>query len=366
RDPRYANAESSCLWETVMLTHHFHPSITHSVKQIMQREQVPAISNLHNHSLAQFLERFVYRKPKGDKTAKGGADADSDFEDDMDKGDADDIAITKPVTLRGQSIMQPFIYADGPGTQAGPNMTQIVAGDHPFASKRTKERIGGLDLNSGKVLQLEKSAIAPEDQFFHQFLATKSKRMGSKGKKGKKSGKDGESGFAEDDTGFASAVKGGDDDDMDEDEIWSAMTASMPKVKGGDDDEDDDDDDDLDMDDFGDDDDKDGLLAALGEDDSDSDNDDSDSDGGDSDSDDGDVPTFDDMLSGSEEDDDNDDASDSDAAETKTGAKRKGDDVEKEAPKDESSSKRKKKTKLPMFGTFEDYAHLIDNDEGLE
>ncbi|KAJ2606713.1 RNA-binding ribosome biosynthesis protein mak21 [Coemansia sp. RSA 1722] len=365
RDPRYANAESSCLWETVMLTHHFHPSITHSVKQIMQREQVPAISNLHNHSLAQFLERFVYRKPKGDKTAKGGADADSDFEDDMDKGDADDIAITKPVTLRGQSIMQPFIYTDGPGTQVGPNMTQIVAGDHPFASKRTKERIGGLDLNSGKVLQLEKSAIAPEDQFFHQFLATKSKRMGSKGKKGKKSGKDGESGFAEDDTGFASAVKGGDDDDMDEDEIWSAMTASMPKVKGGDDDEDDDDDDDLDMDDFGDDDDKDGLLAALGEDDSDSDNDDSDSDGGDSDSDDGDVPTFDDMLSGSEEDDDNDDASDSDAAETKTGAKRKGDDVEKEAPKDESSSKRKKKTKLPMFGTFEDYAHLIDNDEGL-
>ncbi|KAJ1821204.1 RNA-binding ribosome biosynthesis protein mak21, partial [Coemansia sp. RSA 2599] len=208
RDPRFANAESSCLWETVMLTHHFHPSITHSVKQIMQREQVPAISNLHNHSLAQFLERFVYRKPKNEKPAGANADSDSDIGDDADtaKAAANDISVTKPVVLRGQSIMQPLIYADGPGTQMGPNKTRIVASDYPFASKRTKERIGGLDLSSGKILELEKSAVAPEDHFFHQFFATKNKRMGNRSKKNKKDA-DGESGFADDSTGFASAVK---------------------------------------------------------------------------------------------------------------------------------------------------------------
>ncbi|KAJ1644026.1 RNA-binding ribosome biosynthesis protein mak21 [Coemansia asiatica] len=367
RDPRFANADMSCLWETVMLTHHFHPSITHSVKQIMQQEQVPAINNLHNHSLAQFLERFVYRKPKGDKAARADLEDDSDLEEFTAKDVAGNGSAAKPVVLRGQSLMQPLVYADGPSTQLGPNRTQIVASDHPFASKRTRERTGGLDLSSGKILELEKLAVAPEDQFFHQFFATKNKRMSGKLKKGRKSG-DGESGFAEDNTGFASAVAAGEDDgdELGEDEIWNAMTASMPKVKGDDDDEEEDDD--LDMDDFDDGDDKDGLLAALGDDsDSDDDDDSEEDNGSDSDDDsDGDVPTFDDMLSGSEDEDGDEEDESSDSVDPKAGSKRKSVDAEKEPKEEESLSKRKKKTKLPMFGTFEDYAHLIDNDDGLE
>ncbi|KAJ2229186.1 hypothetical protein EV180_001623, partial [Coemansia sp. RSA 518] len=65
--------------------------------------------------------------------------------------------------------------------------------------------------------------------------------------------------------------------------------------------------------------------------------------------------------SGSESDDgfaDFDDKLASEAEDT-PGSKRKG--TESDAP-----SKRKKKEKVPLFGSLDDYAHLIDSTDGLE
>ncbi|KAJ1960338.1 RNA-binding ribosome biosynthesis protein mak21 [Dipsacomyces acuminosporus] len=344
RDPRFAHSDASCLWEAVF-----------------DGEQVPAISNLHNHSLTHFLDRFVFRKPK----SEASADADKDLGD--DSGAA--FAPAKTHTLRGQSIMQPFVNANGPDVEIGPNRARVVAGDHLITSKRIGGVIGGLDLTSERVTKLQKSEIPADEQFFYQFFQTKKARAGNRVKRSKHTGGDDDGdddddegsiggGFADDTTGFASAVKGGDEE-LGEDEIWKAMTASMPKAQGADEDEADIDGEDED------------LLAALREDEEDLEtenedgDEDEDEDEGDDDeseesdaseSEDGDdFPTFDDELS--------DELSGSDIGEPEDeipGAKRKA--------KDEEPAKKKKKKaeKMPMFASFEDYAHLIDNDEGLE
>ncbi|KAJ2241846.1 RNA-binding ribosome biosynthesis protein mak21, partial [Coemansia sp. RSA 455] len=255
RDPRYAQADASCMWEATLLMRHFHPSITHSIKQIFDGEQVPAISNLHNHSLTHFLDRFVFRKPKGEE-GSGGVDED---------GERIGAAPTAKVsTHRGQSIMQPVIQKDGPDMELGPNRTRVATGDYLIASKRTGGVVGGLDLTLDSIADLQKSDVPPDEQFFHQFFQTKKARMGKKVKKSKRSAAGGDAEFADDDTGFAGAVK--DDDDLDEDEVWQAMTASMPKASG---------DDEVDTGDLGanGDDDDDDLLAALRDDESDGDDD---------------------------------------------------------------------------------------------
>ncbi|KAJ2729524.1 RNA-binding ribosome biosynthesis protein mak21 [Coemansia sp. BCRC 34962] len=361
RDPRYAQADSSCMWEATLLMHHFHPSVTHSISQIFDGEQVPAISNLHNHSLTHFLDRFVFRKPKGEE----GGQVDEDGE-----------RIGAPPTAkssmhRGQSIMQPVIQKDGPDMEVGPNRTRVAAGNHLIASKRTGV-VGGLDLTLETIADLQKSDVPPDEQFFHQFFQTKKARMGKKVKKSKRSAAAGNAEFADDDTGFAGAVK--DDNELDEDEVWQAMTASMPKASG---------DDEADAGEFGADGDDD-LLAALREGESDSDDDgdgddvsddeseDQGSGGDDSDEDEDDgsdsgsdidgFPGFDDEISDTELDM-GEQEEDSATPDTPLGTKRKG------KGKDEppaSSSKRKKSEKMPLFGSFDDYAHLIDNDEGLE
>ncbi|KAJ1923680.1 hypothetical protein LPJ71_000769, partial [Coemansia sp. S17] len=169
-----------------------------------------------------------------------------------------------------------------------------------------------------------------------------------------------------------------DDDDLDEDEVWQAMTASMPKASG---------DDDVDTGDLGanGDDDDDDLLAALRDDESDGDDDaeddddvsdeesedqdagsdDSDDDENDDEDDDSDIdgfPGFDDEISDTELDMGEQEETPS-TQDVLLGIKRKGKGKDEAAT---SSSKRKKSEKMPLFGSFDDYAHLIDNDEGLE
>ncbi|KAJ1940620.1 RNA-binding ribosome biosynthesis protein mak21, partial [Linderina macrospora] len=232
RDPRFANAQTSCLWETALLAHHYHPSITHSVKQVFAGEQVAAISNLHNHSLAHFLDRFVFRRPKAEDSKKASA-------------------------MRGQSLMQPFVAsADGPDFEVGEQGARIMRGNL-LSSKRVGGVIGGLDLTSKKIADLQKSDMPADEQFFLQFFQTKKERMG---KRVKKSKQEGESGLADDNTGFADAL-GDDADGLDEDEVWKAMTSGMPRTGEGDEDGEDADDDDDD------------LLAALQEDEDEEDDD---------------------------------------------------------------------------------------------
>lgn len=66
RDPQYAGAENSCLWELVALTNHYHPSVAKFALQLVQtmkRLKYPG-DPLKDFAQSSFLDRFCYKKPK--------------------------------------------------------------------------------------------------------------------------------------------------------------------------------------------------------------------------------------------------------------------------------------------------------------
>lgn len=70
REPQYAQAEMTCLWEMNRLTEHFHPSVSLHAKQILAGERVTTTADLTLNTLSHFLDLFVFRNPK-----KGARDA---------------------------------------------------------------------------------------------------------------------------------------------------------------------------------------------------------------------------------------------------------------------------------------------------
>ncbi|KAJ3306027.1 hypothetical protein HDV03_000564 [Kappamyces sp. JEL0829] len=79
RDPQYANAQNSCLWELSMFANHFHPTVALYAQTILSGKAVevpPGATNydpLLNHTLTRFLERFVYKAPKKVKSLYHGS-----------------------------------------------------------------------------------------------------------------------------------------------------------------------------------------------------------------------------------------------------------------------------------------------------
>ena len=79
RDPLYSNAAKSCLWELIVFTNHFHPTVALYAQTLVKGEPVNAPNSathydpLANHTLQQFLDRFVYKAPKSVKSAFHGS-----------------------------------------------------------------------------------------------------------------------------------------------------------------------------------------------------------------------------------------------------------------------------------------------------
>lgn len=78
REPLFANASQSCLWELIPFSNHFHPSVALYAKTILSGSSlvVPKDATnyepLLNHTLARFLDRFVYKAPKKVKSLNHG------------------------------------------------------------------------------------------------------------------------------------------------------------------------------------------------------------------------------------------------------------------------------------------------------
>jgi len=70
REPSFANADSSHLWELMAFVNHFHPTVSLYARSLLADSQIemPENSNnydpLTNHTLSKFLDRFVYKNPK--------------------------------------------------------------------------------------------------------------------------------------------------------------------------------------------------------------------------------------------------------------------------------------------------------------
>ncbi|KAG0671272.1 RNA-binding ribosome biosynthesis protein mak21 [Kluyveromyces marxianus] len=177
RDPKYANAEKSSLWEINQFLTHFHPTVQSYAQGFFdgdtQQTRELVKPDLGLFTLAHFLDRFVYRNAK-----------------------------QKPTT-RGSSIMQPL-----GGVHTGALLVK--------ASDKTLHEV---PVNTENWLNKKVQEIRPDEKFFYQYFSTKTAAI----KSGKKEGDAGE--FDE-------------ESDLDEDEVWDALVKSRPDVEGEDEDSD--------------------------------------------------------------------------------------------------------------------------------
>uniref|UniRef100_A0ACB8GAP6 Uncharacterized protein n=2 Tax=Sphaerodactylus townsendi TaxID=933632 RepID=A0ACB8GAP6_9SAUR len=68
RNPLYCGADRTSLWELKKLSEHFHPSVALFAKTILEGNYIEYSGDpLQDFTLMRFLDRFVYRNPKGNK-----------------------------------------------------------------------------------------------------------------------------------------------------------------------------------------------------------------------------------------------------------------------------------------------------------
>ncbi|KAJ3712468.1 CBF/Mak21 family-domain-containing protein [Lentinula raphanica] len=215
RDPQYAHASSSPLWELTPLLHHYHPTIALYARQLLSSQPLTGTADLSLNTLSHFLDRFVYKNAKK-------------LSPDAAKG-------------KGVSAMQP--------AASGIEGVKLTKGELATNNE--------LLMNEEKFLKKRPEDVPVDQLFFHKYFTRKAERVKVKASDAHSSNEDEES---EDDEANADDSSGeeemdltgdeaqktkddevsdedeGDDSDLDENEVWKAMQASMPKALGDDDD----------------------------------------------------------------------------------------------------------------------------------
>lgn len=168
RDPKFANADKSSLWEITHFTHHFHPTVQAYAEAFIENNTDELSKpDLGLFTLAHFLDRFVYRNAK------------------------------QKAVSRGASIMQPLF--------GGSELSSTIL------VKASDLQHNTAPANTENWLNKKVEDINPEDLFFHQYFSSKNSSV--KLNKDKK------------------ARAFDDDEEMDEDEIWDALVKSKPDVE---------------------------------------------------------------------------------------------------------------------------------------
>ncbi|KAJ6546959.1 CBF/Mak21 family-domain-containing protein [Mycena capillaripes] len=329
RDPQYAHASSSPLWELMPLVHHYHPAISLHARQLLASQPLTASADLSLNTISHFLDRFVYKNPKKVKPNANNVN----------------VVVGKG---KGASAMQPAAS----GLEGG-------------GVKLMKGEMGDLEerVNEDGFLRKKESDVPVDQLFFHKFFSRKSEKEKAKAAKSdrrkNREDSDSDSEGDEDEEGDASgeemdltgdeAKKTGeadefdedDDSDLGEDEIWKAMQASMPRAAGDEDLMEESDELPSDLEEDGDEDDDDALSLVEG-----SDNEDL-------------VPLDGDFPGLIDYDGSDGEAGGEDEEEAWGGISEGGD--KKRKREDSSNQKRKKLRSLPTFASYEDYAKMIED-----
>ncbi|KAK6335227.1 hypothetical protein TWF718_010662 [Orbilia javanica] len=308
RDPLYANADRSSLWELIPFLSHFHPTVGLYANSLYGDAPMPSKPDLSLHTLTHFLDRFVYRNAKASSTTKGS------------------------------SIMQPLVGGDTRGM---------------VLNTKTAGR-GLLPVNSDAFSNMKEENVKEDEVFFHKFFTMRKQSDASKSHKKEKEKKK-----ADDEE---------EDSEFDDEEAWGAMVDSRPDLDIDDDaDMDDFDDDDLDgmdedMSDIDGDSDEDGEEGGMGGlttdalggmDDEDMDEDNSD----DEEEEEFDGFGLDDSDAEAGINSDDDVPSDVDVKLSKVAKSGK------EAANNARKERRTKLKNLPTFASIEDYAALLGDDD---
>lgn len=128
RDPRFANAETSSLWEINEFLNHYHPTVQLYAESFINKEKQTK-PDLGLFTLSHFLDRFVYRNAKA-----------------------------KPTT-KGTSIMQPL-----GGAHTG---SLLVKASNKFTNE--------LPANTEDWFNKKAEEIRPDEIFFYQYFTSKDK-----------------------------------------------------------------------------------------------------------------------------------------------------------------------------------------------
>ncbi|KAL4872813.1 hypothetical protein BDV12DRAFT_161572 [Aspergillus spectabilis] len=192
RDPEHSNADKTCLWEILPYLSHFHPSVSVNAAHLLENQPMSGKPDMTIHTLAHFLDRFVYRTPKA------------------------------AAATRGSSLMQPLAGSDAKDRLVG-------AGRHALNTP----------LNTDAFWKKKTEDVSAEDVFFHEYFSRlgrdKEKAQAQKKKKKDPVERDEEGIEDEEDAELSDA----------ESEIWKALVDSRPELDGAENS-----DDDLDLDDL--------------------------------------------------------------------------------------------------------------------
>ncbi|KAL6303673.1 CBF/Mak21 family-domain-containing protein, partial [Sparassis latifolia] len=213
RDPQFAHASASPMYELLPLLHHYHPAISLHARQLLASQPLTATPDLALNTLTHFLDRFVYKNPKKPKT-------------------------------KGASAMQPAARSDRAGG------VSLVKGE-----------VAQRQVNEERFWKRRPEAVPVDELFFHKFFTRKREKeaqmaakVGKRKARGDASGTDDDVGADEDEEeesqsddepkaasvnedGLEANEHAESDEDKEEAEIWKAMKASMPAELQDDDDE---------------------------------------------------------------------------------------------------------------------------------
>ncbi|QLL32895.1 hypothetical protein HG536_0D04170 [Torulaspora globosa] len=301
RDPKFANADQSSLWEIIQFTDHYHPTVQMYAQAFLQNKKDEVVKpDLGLYTLAHFLDRFVYRNAK-----------------------------QKP-TVRGSSIMQP-LYG---GSQI----------DQGLLVKSSDYAANQVPANTQNWLNKKVQDIKPDEMFFYQYFTTKQSAIKTKKDEGR--------------------LDENSDGEMNEDEVWNALVKSRPDVEDDSEDDDigfDDEDFDSISESEGDDvpeQESDDDSSAEEENEQLEQRKREENDGEESDDDDVFYSFLDDEVK-EEGIDENSAQEDEDAEQQEDGSKKR---PHSSSAKNNKKSKKRKLKDLPLYASVDDYRKLLDSD----
>ncbi|KAH8919080.1 CBF-domain-containing protein [Atractiella rhizophila] len=177
RDPQYAHAETTCLWELTPFLTHYHPLAVHLSASLLASDPVPSsYSHLEKLTTAHLLDRFAYRSAK------------------------------KEFSSKGSSLMQSGVQ--------GQDKTGMVS------LRKGTGMVDELAVNERRFWRMKREKVEPDLWFFHTYFNLKHQKMANEEVEPTKGGQDVDE--------FARSESEDEPDEEEEKEIWKAMKSSLP------------------------------------------------------------------------------------------------------------------------------------------
>ncbi|KAJ3343347.1 hypothetical protein HDU93_008712 [Gonapodya sp. JEL0774] len=235
RDPLYALANRTCLWELSVLSRHFHPTVALYSNHLIEKageEGVPFPSNatnydpLKNHTFARFLERFVNKNAKKVNSLKKGTGGIGQPRAEVEGTNR----TLKSAKLKAQQEDEDDICMLFEG---GKKRNVVLSDTKTGREKRLDDDVVG----SASWVRKKEEEIPVDERFFWEFFSGTSKQKEvpkNKNAKNTRNAKDDDA-DADIELDRIDGEVGSDDEDVgsiqseaefDEDEVWKAMINS--------------------------------------------------------------------------------------------------------------------------------------------